>query len=163
MSFHELGIPVSESTVSLTAFDVVTSPRAVRFPARTLMRPVPAGHDVLHFPVFAFLIEHRASGARILFDLGPRKDLLNGCPAIAAALRNGSVVMPVERDIVEQLEDAGVDVGSISAVIWRCGRLFSRCGRTAQGSRLAATRTLTTSVSTNLRSDKMQSLNSLDM
>jgi hypothetical protein len=131
MSFHELGITVSEATVSVTAFDVVASPRAARFPARTLMRPVPTGHDALHFPVFAFLIEHRASGARILFDLGPRKDLLNGCPAIAAALRNGSVVMPVERDIVEQLEDTGVDVGSISAVIWRCVRLFSRCGRTA--------------------------------
>ncbi|KAJ6584953.1 beta-lactamase-like protein [Mycena capillaripes] len=118
MSFQELGIPVSEATVSLKAFDVVSSPRTVCVPAGMFMQPVLPGYEAFHAPAFAFLVEHNATGRRVMFDLGPRKDLENGAPHIASMVKSGKVVMPVERDIVEQLLDNGVDLTSISAVIW---------------------------------------------
>ncbi|KAJ7672137.1 hypothetical protein DFH06DRAFT_1319569 [Mycena polygramma] len=62
------------------------------------------GHEALHFPVLAFLIEHRATGARVMFDLGVRKDKENAAPAVVHAFEAG-VSMPVDRDIVEQLVD----------------------------------------------------------
>ncbi|KAJ7935613.1 hypothetical protein B0H13DRAFT_2304642 [Mycena leptocephala] len=100
MSFHELGIPTSEATVLLKVFDVVSSPRAVSVPTAGVMQPVPAGHEVFHVPVFAFL------------------DIENTAPPIAAAVKASHLVMPVDRDIVEQLVDHGVDLDSINAVIW---------------------------------------------
>ncbi|KAJ7675854.1 beta-lactamase-like protein [Mycena polygramma] len=123
MSFRELGIPTAEATVSLTAFDVVSSPRAVNVPAAAFMQPVLEGHATFHSPVFAFLVVHAASGRRVLFDLGPRKDMENAAPGIAEAVKAGFIVMPVERDIVEQLADNGVDLDSISAVIWSHGHI----------------------------------------
>ncbi|KAJ7717785.1 beta-lactamase-like protein [Mycena metata] len=117
MSFTDLGIPPSTATVSVTAFNAV-DPRTVSVLANTLMKPVGAGHELFRFPIFTFLITHAASGRRVLFDLGVRKDLENTAPAVAADVRAGLIVMPVERDFVEQLGDYGVEAGSISAAIW---------------------------------------------
>ncbi|KAJ6584906.1 beta-lactamase-like protein [Mycena capillaripes] len=116
MSFQELGIPTSEATVSLKAFNVVTS--AVSVPAAPFLRPILAGHETLQCPVFAFLVEHVPTGRRVMFDLGLRKDIENAAPFIAALFKSGIGAMPVDRDIVEQLVDDGVDLNSINAVIW---------------------------------------------
>ncbi|KAJ7717790.1 hypothetical protein B0H16DRAFT_1700848 [Mycena metata] len=117
MSFTDLGIPSSTATVSVTAFNIVDA-RTVSVLANTLMKPVGAGHELFRFPIFTFLITHAALGRRVLFDLGVRKDLENTALAVAADVRAGLIVMPVERDFVEQLGDYGVDAGSISAAIW---------------------------------------------
>ncbi|KAJ6500712.1 hypothetical protein C8R45DRAFT_978769 [Mycena sanguinolenta] len=117
MSFRELGIPASDVTVSLTAFNVVRDMRDVSVPAAALMGPVPAGRELFHAPVFAFLIEHSITKRRIMFDLGPRKDQENTAPLIAEMLKT-QFSMPVDRDITEQLVDYGVDLESISAAIW---------------------------------------------
>ncbi|KAF8208920.1 beta-lactamase-like protein [Mycena galopus ATCC 62051] len=114
MSFHELGIPTSNATVSLKAFNVVLDMRA---PAGELMQPVPTGFEAFRAPVFAFLAEHVATGKRVMFDLGPRKDLENVAPSLAEMFKAG-LAMPVDRDITEQLVDHGVSLESISAVIW---------------------------------------------
>ncbi|KAJ6584944.1 hypothetical protein B0H19DRAFT_403431 [Mycena capillaripes] len=118
MSFRELGTPASEATVSLKAYDVVSSPRAVFLAPGMVMCPVPTGHEVLRCPVFAFLVEHAATGRRVMFDLGVRKDLENAAPLLADAVKTGKLTMPVERGIVEQLLDDGIDVASINAAIW---------------------------------------------
>ncbi|KAJ7717798.1 hypothetical protein B0H16DRAFT_1740371 [Mycena metata] len=118
MSYIDLGIPPSNVTVSVTAFNAV-DPRTVSVLANTLMKPVGAGHELFRFPIFTFLITHAASGRRVLFDLGVRKDLENTALAVAADVRAGLIVMPVECDFVEQLGDYGVEAGSISAAIWR--------------------------------------------
>ncbi|KAJ7208990.1 beta-lactamase-like protein [Mycena pura] len=118
MSFIDLGIPASSSTVSVKVFNVVDEPNTVIVPAAVFLSPVLPGRENLGFPVFAFLIENAATKQRIMFDLGPRKDLENAAPVIAEAVKAGVVSMPVSRDIGEQLQDAGVDLQSISAVIW---------------------------------------------
>jgi len=117
MSFRELGIPASDATVSVKVFNVIHDTRTVKAPAGAFMQPVLAGRENFHAPVFAFLIEHAATGRRVMFDLGVRKDPENGAPRIAEMFKAGWA-MPVERDIAEQLVDDGVDLGSISAAIW---------------------------------------------
>jgi hypothetical protein len=54
-----------------------------------------------------------------MFDLGPHKDIENPAPPIAHAAKAGVGAMPVDRDLVEQLVDDEVDLGSISAIVWR--------------------------------------------
>ncbi|KAF7365324.1 Metallo-beta-lactamase superfamily protein [Mycena venus] len=117
MSYRKLGIPASAATVSLKAFNVIHDMSAVSVPAGGMMQPVLAGHETFHPPIFAFLIQHTTTGRRVMFDLGVRKDPENAAPPIAAAFAAGFIAMPVERDIVEQLIDDGVDLESISAVI----------------------------------------------
>ncbi|KAK6984827.1 Metallo-beta-lactamase superfamily protein [Favolaschia claudopus] len=119
-SFLDLGIPPSSSTVSVKIFNVVDEPTShtVKVPAAVFLSPVLPGHENLGFPVFAFLIEHSATGKRVMFDLGPRADLENTAPVIAEAVKAGVVAMPVKRDIVQQLKDEGVELGTLDAVIW---------------------------------------------
>ncbi|KAJ7484736.1 hypothetical protein FB451DRAFT_1393258 [Mycena latifolia] len=116
MSFHDLGIPASSATVTVTAFNVVDGTVAV--PASAFLSPVLPGHESLWAPIFAFLIENSATKQRVMFDLGPRKDQENAAPSIVEFMKSGGFSMSVSRDIVEQLTDAGVDLESISAVIW---------------------------------------------
>ncbi|KAJ6590584.1 hypothetical protein DFH09DRAFT_207932 [Mycena vulgaris] len=116
MSFHDLGIPASSSTVTVQVFNVVDDPKTVVVPAGLFMSPILPGHENLRCPVFAFLIGNVATKQRVMFDLGPRKDLQNVAPSVAVAIK--AFAMPVSRDIVEQLIDAGVTLDSISAVIW---------------------------------------------
>ncbi|KAJ7672135.1 hypothetical protein DFH06DRAFT_1319567 [Mycena polygramma] len=115
MSFREFGILTSEAT--LTAFDIVSSPRDVHVPASVFLQPVLAGHANLSAPAFAFLVVHAATGRRVMFDLGPRNDMENAAPGIAEAVKAGVIVMPVERDVVEQLADDGVDLDSSADTI----------------------------------------------
>ncbi|KAJ6512251.1 beta-lactamase-like protein [Mycena vitilis] len=118
MAFHELGIPPSDAIVSVKVFDVVSDMRDTAIAANLFMRPTLMGHEIMRCPVFSFLVEHAATGRRAMFDLGIRKDPENGAPHLANVIKSGDFAMPVHRDIVEQLLDNGVDLGSIDAVIW---------------------------------------------
>ncbi|KAJ7793410.1 beta-lactamase-like protein [Mycena olivaceomarginata] len=118
MSFTDLNIPASSSTVTVKIFDVVNNPQAVVVPAVAFMSPVAPGYENMTCPMFAFLVENTATKTRVLFDLGPRKDLENGAPSMAAAVKAGTMSMPVTKDIGEQLEEHGVELSSISAAIW---------------------------------------------
>ncbi|KAJ7044094.1 hypothetical protein C8F04DRAFT_942887 [Mycena alexandri] len=119
MFFHDLGIPASDFTVSVKVYNVLQDVLAVSVPATMFMKPVLSGNETLRCPAFAFVVEHATTGQRLLFDLGPRKDPLNAAPRTAEFIRSGMVYMPVSRDIIEQLEEDGVDVSSINAAIWR--------------------------------------------
>jgi hypothetical protein len=119
MSFTDLNIPASSSTVTVKIFDVVDDPQKVVVPAVAFMSPVAPGYENMTCPAFAFLVENTATKTRVLFDLGPRKDLENGAPGMAAAAKAGTMAMPVTKDIGEKLEEHGVELSSISAAIWR--------------------------------------------
>ncbi|KAL0564151.1 hypothetical protein V5O48_017904 [Marasmius crinis-equi] len=113
----EIIIPSSLNTVSVTAFDTLSSDSTA--PAAPFVEPVLSGRELLQpLPAYAFLIEH-GNGRRVMFDLGPRKDM----DAFAPKLKAGFPSLPgfnvvVEKDIVEQLTDGGVNLASIDAVIW---------------------------------------------
>ncbi|KAJ6486908.1 hypothetical protein C8R45DRAFT_828022 [Mycena sanguinolenta] len=118
MSFRELNIPDSSSTVTVKIFDIVDDPQKVVVPAAAFFTPVAPGYENLTCPMFAFLVENTTTKQRVLFDLGPRKDLENGAPSVAAAVKAGTISMPVSKDIGEQLSEDGVELESISAAIW---------------------------------------------
>ncbi|KAJ7638203.1 beta-lactamase-like protein [Roridomyces roridus] len=118
MSFTDLGIPPSSSTVSVKIFDIINDPSQVLANAASFLSPVGEGHENLTCPCYAFLIENTTTKQRVMFDLGPRKDLENGATYVKEAVKAGHLRMPVSKDATEQLEEAGVDLKSISAVIW---------------------------------------------
>ena len=113
-----LNIPSGDTTVVVRAFDSV-DPTKSRIPAAFFLSPVLEGHEEIFFPAYAFLIENTSSKQRVMFDLGPRKDLENGATYVRDAVKAGYMRMPVSKDITEQLVEAGVELQSISAVVWR--------------------------------------------
>ncbi|KAK7048257.1 Metallo-beta-lactamase superfamily protein [Favolaschia claudopus] len=118
MTYRELGIPAADATVSVKAHNVTddTLPD-LRVSASKFWRPVLTGRENFAPPVFAFLIEHGATGRRVMFDLGMRKDPENGAPMLRGLAQTG-VAIPVNRDITERLVDDGVTLDSIDSVIW---------------------------------------------
>jgi hypothetical protein len=69
-------------------------------------------------PSHSFLLEH-PSGRRVVFDLGIRKDYQNYAPKIAAYIPTTNYKIDVEKNVAEILEDGGVSLRSVEAVIWR--------------------------------------------
>ncbi|KAJ6486903.1 hypothetical protein C8R45DRAFT_1145529 [Mycena sanguinolenta] len=123
MSFRDLDIPASPSTVTVKIFDIIDDPRNAVVPAALFFAPIAPGYENFTGPIFAFLVENTTTKQRVLFDLGTRKDLENAAPSVVGAFKAGAMRMPVSKDVVEQLEEDGVELGTISAVIWRCGLL----------------------------------------
>jgi hypothetical protein len=120
MSFHDLNIPASLSTVTVKIFDVIEDNQKVIAAAANFLTPVAPGYENLACPIFAFLVENTSTKQRVMFDLGARKDLENAAPSVAAAFKAGHMALPISKDIVEQLAEDGIELESISAVIWRC-------------------------------------------
>ncbi|KAL0063036.1 hypothetical protein AAF712_010060 [Marasmius tenuissimus] len=122
MSPEQIVIPPSFSTVSVKAFDVHANTSVI--PAAVFVDPVLPGRQAMKpLPGFVFLIEHtntEGTKRRLMFDLGTRKDQ----EAWAPKLREQISSMPkfarvdVDRDIVEQLTEGGIDLNSIDTVIW---------------------------------------------
>lgn len=117
----DLGIPASSSTVTVRAIDV--SPGAT-VPAAFLTSPVLPGREAMIFPCYAFLIDHAPDDKRLMFDLGPRKDLQSLAPAIAESLQAASgAKFETEKDITERLIEGGIPLESIQPSSG--GELFS--------------------------------------
>ncbi|KAJ7116054.1 beta-lactamase-like protein, partial [Mycena epipterygia] len=83
------------------------------------LAPVLPGRQNLVVPTHSFLIEHQPSQSRLVFDLGVRNDPENYPPAISALFAAGIYQVPSEfDDIGQQLEQGGIPLESIDAVIW---------------------------------------------
>jgi hypothetical protein len=73
-----------------------------------------------HLDIWTFLIEHPRLKRRVLFDLGLRKDTNNLSPAAQEAISpDGPFPFTVNKDVPDQLVDAGILLDSIDALIWR--------------------------------------------
>ncbi|KAH8698401.1 hypothetical protein BGW36DRAFT_460325 [Talaromyces proteolyticus] len=80
--------------------------------------PIP-GHDLLDIPCYSFLIENKSQNKRILYDLGLMKAWKEKQPpAILNQIEAANAVMDIKSDVTDQLVDAGIQLGSINAVIW---------------------------------------------
>ncbi|KAJ6591507.1 hypothetical protein DFH09DRAFT_878155, partial [Mycena vulgaris] len=110
-------IPSSTVVVDVKAFNVVNFP-AINS-THVVSAPIPPGRDTFDIPVHSFLIEHKPSNSRLMFDLGVRKDPSNYAPAIATLFTAGLYSVPSDfKDIGELLEQGGIPLESINAVIW---------------------------------------------
>lgn len=69
-------------------------------------------------PGYSFLVEHTATGRRVVFDLGMRKDPTTFAPPFIKA--EGKVEVKIKNDVAEQIQAGGIELNSVEAVIWRC-------------------------------------------
>jgi len=82
-------------------------------------RPILPGRETFSPLAFSFFIENHAKDKRIVFDLGIRKDPENGTPAFRERVK--TFKMDVLKDVATQLNDAGIELESVDAVIWSHG------------------------------------------
>ena len=119
-----LNIPYSPDLVNLSIIDTTSY---VQLPTSNFFTPEIAGYATVVAVCYSFLVRHinPASPSKyntFVFDLGVRKDYLNSPPAILDtinALPPGAI--RVEKDVATILEDDGVDLDEIGAIIWSHG------------------------------------------
>ncbi|KAH0842478.1 hypothetical protein AYO21_10781 [Fonsecaea monophora] len=105
-----LNIPHSLSTVSVSVIETTS-----RIIAKTniVVQPHIQGHDEFNCPCYSFLIDHKGTGKKILFDLGIRKDPENLSPRTYAFTKAMTIVS--EQNVADILGDK---VSEISEIIW---------------------------------------------
>lgn len=110
-------IPSSQSTLSVKLINPVNAgpSRLHRFMAPAV--PGMETHD--NFPSFSFLLEHAASGRKLVWDLGIRKDYQNYSPKIASYIPTTGYTIQVEKNVADILAENGVRGEDVEAVIWR--------------------------------------------
>ena len=97
----------------------------ITMPAAFIFTPVLPGHELYRAPIWTFLVEHHATGKKLMFDLGTRKDMENIPPAFGKlietvlAMPGAEYEMVVEKDVATQLKEGGVALDDVGAVIWR--------------------------------------------
>lgn len=92
---------------------------------KSLLEPVQAGHEFLNIYVAAFLLEHVASGKKVMFDLGIRKDYWNLPAVIQTRMSQLIPALRVDRDTTEILQSSGVQLADICKSIDAFPRSYS--------------------------------------
>lgn len=85
---------------------------------RFMAPPVPGMDTLPSSPSFSFLMEH-ASGRKLVFDLGIRKDYQNYAPKIANYIPTTKYTIDVTKNVSDVLQENGIKGEEIEAVIWR--------------------------------------------
>lgn len=104
-------IPSSTATVEVKAIDG----GSLTITASFAWKPVLPGHETFRATSYSFLVENKAKGKRVLFDLGLRKDL-GWTPKIWNVVKD--VKFEIDKDVPTQLVEGGVPLESVDAVIW---------------------------------------------
>ncbi|KAJ5435851.1 hypothetical protein N7445_006736 [Penicillium cf. griseofulvum] len=114
-----LHIPPSTSTVQVFIIDTTFD---ARLPAAFFIGPTIPGFEESHGVAYAFLVKHTDLSGKercIIFDLGCPKDMVNDFPPrIAQTIKDLGGYMRVDKHVSEILEDNGVTLNSIEAIIW---------------------------------------------
>ncbi|KAJ7127595.1 beta-lactamase-like protein [Mycena crocata] len=117
--FQDFGIPPSDATVNVQAFNVANF--TLNNLTHVFVRPVLRGRETITLPMHAFLVEHTPSQKKFMFDLGMRNDPENLTPAFAAFFTSKAITVGDFKDITELLKDGGVTLESIEGVFWSHG------------------------------------------
>lgn len=111
----DLKIPQSTTTVSVRIIDTTTKIDGI--PLEPFVSPQIKGFTQLECCAFSFLIEH-ASGRKLLFDLGVRKDWENMAPRVVKRIKDGGWTVSVDKGVRQILEEHGVNAGEIEGIVW---------------------------------------------
>ncbi|KAJ7043670.1 hypothetical protein C8F04DRAFT_1251070 [Mycena alexandri] len=115
--YRDFGIPASNSVVDVRVFNTGFSTLVNEAHAFTL--PVLPGRETPTFPIYAFLLEHKTSGTRFVWDLEIRKDHLSFAPSVAQFFTSGVVtIASADKDVPELLQDGGIALDTIDNVFW---------------------------------------------
>ncbi|KAF4446028.1 putative metallo-beta-lactamase superfamily protein [Fusarium austroafricanum] len=110
-------VPQSENPVTVKVIDNgarITGPMSF-FLDPPILDDFQSKHE-LFSPAFVFLIEHQQSHRRVVFDLGIRKNLDDNPPAVLSYHKHFKI--QTGEEVFDVLQDGGVDLESIEAVIW---------------------------------------------
>ena len=115
-------IPPSLSTVDVFIID--TSFRLSDLSTSLFLGPEIKGFDNYRAIGYAFLITHTdyqtGKKTKVLFDLGPPKDWEHDlAPALVERITGWGATIKIDMNVSEILENNGVPLGSIDAIIWR--------------------------------------------
>lgn len=116
MASTSLNIPSSEQCVDVKIID--TSAHLI-IPLNMFAVPKVGDAEQLEAGAYAFLIENPRTHQRVIFDLGMRKDFHNLAPALHPFLQLPDATIEVEKNVVEIIQEHGIDPSSIQSIIWR--------------------------------------------
>lgn len=105
-------MPKSDTVVRVR---IVDTKCLLTIKADSFVEPTRPLQDYFEVPDLAFLIEHEASGQKLMFDLGVRKDYWN-LPAVVLGRLGGGVSIPslkADKDATEILEESGIGLADI--------------------------------------------------
>lgn len=86
---------------------------------KRFMEPAVPGLDTFQeVPSLCFYLEH-PSGRKLVWDLGIRKDYLNYAPMVSGYIPSTGYSFDVTKNVADILQDGGVPLNEIEAVIWR--------------------------------------------
>jgi glyoxylase-like metal-dependent hydrolase (beta-lactamase superfamily II) len=110
-----INLPSGVSTVRTSLINSVNfGPAQIH---RFMSPAVPGLETFETSPSHSFLIEH-PSGRKLVFDLGIRKDYQNYAKKVAEYLPTTNYAIDVTRNVADILEENGVDLNEIEAVVW---------------------------------------------
>lgn len=100
---------------------------------KRFMAPAVPGLETFEtLPTLCFLLEH-PSGRKLVWDLGIRKDYTNYAPEIASYITTTKYHIQAPKNVADILQEEGVDLHQIEAVIWRFAALLLKWEDVAWG------------------------------
>ena len=110
-------LPPSNNVVDVSIIDTTGFVHGV--PANLMMYPKVGKHEETSCPCYSFLIHHKPTDTRMLFDLGIRKDYETGYPpTLRDRLKDFGWKISVPSDVSEILTANGTPLDSINAIVW---------------------------------------------
>ncbi|KAI1880418.1 hypothetical protein JX265_002039 [Neoarthrinium moseri] len=111
----QLQLPAGREVVTVKLMNPVNFGPAIL--ERFMAPPVPGLETFKTSPSHSFLLEHPL-GRKLVFDLGIRKDYQNYSPKIAAYIPTTKYNIEATKNVVEILEEGGIEPKDVEAVIW---------------------------------------------
>jgi hypothetical protein len=112
----KIEIPPASNTVTVRVIDTTTR---IYMPVGTMFEPTIKGHTRLSSPSYSFLIENECLGGKVLFDLGTQKRWKEQAPGVVSMIEESGWDVKVEKDVADILQEYGVPLAAIDAIIWR--------------------------------------------
>jgi hypothetical protein len=75
------------------------------------------GHEELAVPCISFLVRHKPSNCSLLFDLGIGRGWHNLSPSTLDMIKEEGYTITVTKDLPQILQEGGLDIGTIDAII----------------------------------------------
>ena len=86
-------------------------------PPEYLVEPTIPGHDYLNLPDYSFVITHKETGQKLLFDLGTRVDWESSVPHIVELLSSHIPGLRIKKDVTDILKDGGLKLEDVKAFV----------------------------------------------
>ena len=112
-----IDVPQGQTSVKVT---VVDNGARISGPISMFLEPPLLDHlqaEGLEAPAYVFLVEHEALERKLVFDLGIRKEISAYAPSVIEYHK--AFTLKPGKDVFEVLQDGGIDLKTVEAVIWR--------------------------------------------